>query len=57
MTGSSFTRLIRLTFLAPDIIRAILDGRHPPELSARRLLADTRFPLDWDEQRNLLGFM
>jgi hypothetical protein len=57
MTGSSFTRLIRLTFLAPDIIRAILDGRHPPELSARRLLADTRFPLDWDEQRKLLGFI
>jgi site-specific DNA recombinase len=57
MTGSSFTRLIRLTFLAPDIIRTILDGRHPPELSARRLLADTRFPLDWDEQRKLLGFV
>jgi DNA invertase Pin-like site-specific DNA recombinase len=55
--GPSYvTRLLRLTFLAPDIVSGILAGRHPPELSARKLMADTRLPLMWDEQRALLGF-
>jgi hypothetical protein len=50
------TRLFRLTVLAPDIISAILSGRHPPELTARRLMDDTRLPLDWNEQRRRFGF-
>ena len=50
------TRLLRLTFLAPDIVTRILTGRHPPELTARKLMTDTRLPLDWNEQRALLGF-
>jgi site-specific DNA recombinase len=50
------TRLFRLTVLAPDIVSAILSGRQPPELTARRLMDDTRLPLDWNEQRRCLGF-
>jgi hypothetical protein len=50
------TRLFRLTVLAPDILSAILSGKHPPELTARRLMDDTRLPLDWNEQRRCLGF-
>ena len=50
------TRLFRLTLLAPDIVSAILSGRHPPELTARRLMDDTRLPLDWNEQWCFLGF-
>src|SRR5659263_65205 len=50
------TRLFRLTLLAPDIISAILGGKHPPELTAQRLMDDTRLPLDWSEQRKSLGF-
>ena len=50
------TRLFRLTVLAPDIVSAILTGKHPPELTARRLMDDTRLPLDWSEQRRRLGF-
>jgi site-specific DNA recombinase len=50
------TRLFRLTLLAPDIVSAILSGRHPPELNARRLMEDTRLPLDWNEQRRRFGF-
>jgi site-specific DNA recombinase len=50
------TRLFRLTLLAPDIVSGILSGRHPPELTARRLMDDTRLPLDWNEQRHRLGF-
>jgi predicted site-specific integrase-resolvase len=46
----------RLTLLAPDIVSAILGGKHPPELNARKLLDDTRLPLDWNEQRRSLGF-
>ena len=51
------TRLFRLTLLAPDIVSAIVSGRHPPELTARRLMDDTRLPLDWNEQRRRLGFV
>ncbi len=50
------TRLFRLTVLAPDIVSAILSGEHPRELTARRLMDDTRLPLDWNEQRRRLGF-
>ncbi|MGH6725918.1 MAG: recombinase family protein, partial [Pseudolabrys sp.] len=50
------TRLFRLTLMAPDIVSAILSGKHPPELTARKLLDDTRLPLEWNEQRRTLGF-
>jgi site-specific DNA recombinase len=53
---SYVTRLFRLTLLAPDIVSAILAGKQPPELNARKLLDDTRLPLDWNEQRRSLGF-
>lgn len=56
MTPSYATRLMRLNFLAPDIVGAIFDGRQPAELSANKLLKDTRFPLGWREQRIALGF-
>jgi DNA invertase Pin-like site-specific DNA recombinase len=51
------TRLFRLTLLAPDIVAAVLGGRQPPELTARKLMDDTRLPLDWNEQRRTLGFV
>src|SRR4029453_15967150 len=50
------TRLFRLTLLAPDIVSAILSGKQPPDLTARRLLNNMRLPLDWNEQRRSLGF-
>jgi hypothetical protein len=50
------TRIYRLNFLAPDIVEAMLDGRQPPALTLRKLLDDTRLPLDWAEQRQRLGF-
>jgi DNA invertase Pin-like site-specific DNA recombinase len=54
ISSSYVTRLFRLTFLAPDIVTAILNGKHPPQLTANRLMDDTRLPLDWDAQRELL---
>ncbi len=54
VSSSYVSRLIRLAFLAPDIVTAILNGRHPPQLTANRLMDDTRLPLDWRAQRELL---
>ena len=54
ISSSYVTRLLRLAFLAPDIVTAILNGRHPPQLTAKRLMDDTRMPLDWTAQRELL---
>ena len=57
VSPSYFTRLVRLSYLAPDITQAILDGRQPRELTADKLLAHSRLPLAWDQQRNVLGFV
>ena len=57
VSSSYFTRMLRLSFLAPDITRAILHGHQPADLTARKLMADTRAPIDWDEQRAGLGFI
>jgi site-specific DNA recombinase len=56
VSPSYFTRLVRLSYLAPDITEAILDGRQPPDLTADKLLAHSRLPLGWPEQRTVLGF-
>lgn len=44
LTGSYVTRLLRLTFLTPDIVKAIIAGDRPPTLTAARLLGDSRLP-------------
>ena len=49
-------RLVRLSYLAPDIAQAILDGRQPPDLTAEKLLEHSRLPLAWHDQRIVLGF-
>src|SRR5207237_9510179 len=56
VSRSYFTRLVRLSYLAPDITEAILDGRQPPDLTAEKLLEHSRLPLAWHDQRTLLGF-
>ena len=56
VSRSYFTRFVRLSYLAPDIIQAILDGRQPRDLTADKLLAHSRLPLTWHEQRRVLGF-
>jgi site-specific DNA recombinase len=56
VSPSYFTRLVRLSYLAPDITEAILDGRQPADLITDKLLAHSRLPLGWHEQRTVLGF-
>jgi site-specific DNA recombinase len=51
LTRSYTTRLLRLSYLAPDITARLMSGEHPPELNATRLMKDTRLPMDWVEQR------
>jgi hypothetical protein len=57
VSGSYTTRVIRLAFLAPDVLAAIIDGRQPADLTAARLLQECRrgLPLDWQQQRDALG--
>ena len=48
------TRVVRLAFLAPDIIEAIVEGRHKPDLKVKKVFANLR--MDWTQQRRVLGF-
>jgi site-specific DNA recombinase len=48
--------LVRISFLAPDIIAAILDGRQPGTLTRQRLARMTDLPWEWELQRSVLGF-
>lgn len=50
-----FTRLVRLNYLAPDIIASIRDGTQPAQLTCQRLMS-VDLPMDWSLQRRLLGF-
>jgi DNA invertase Pin-like site-specific DNA recombinase len=53
--GSYFTRILRLGFLAPDVVKAILRDRHPVELTAKRLVSEVLLPIAWKDQHALLG--
>jgi site-specific DNA recombinase len=56
VSRSYFTRVVRFSYLAPDITQAILDGRQPRDLTAEKLLVHSRLPLAWHDQRTALGF-
>lgn len=47
--GSYVSRILQLTLLAPDIVEAILDGRHAPEMTLRGLMG--ALSVEWDRQR------
>ncbi|MDP3676494.1 MAG: recombinase family protein [Novosphingobium sp.] len=49
-------RTARLAYLAPDIVRALRDGRQPKSLNARTLARLGSLPLSWSDQRRMLGF-
>jgi hypothetical protein len=55
VTASYVTRVVGLAFLAPDIVASMLAGRHAHDMSATRLMADTRLPLDWKAQGEALA--
>ncbi len=55
LTDPYLRKVLRLAFLAPDIQRAILDGRQPAGLTLNALLLNP-LPYEWEAQRRLLGF-
>jgi len=52
--SSCLARLLRLGFLAPDIVETILQGKQAPHLTANRLANLPAIPADWNEQRRLI---
>jgi hypothetical protein len=48
--------LLRVGYLAPDIISAILHGRQPSDLTRSKLIRWPGLPLCWQQQRIALGF-
>ena len=57
MSKGHLTSLVRLSYLAPDIVRALLEGRQPIELTPTRLLRLSKdLPHDWSVQGQFLGF-
>ena len=60
ITGTNPTEISRIlpfAFLAPDITRTILEGRHPVELTARHLSRIEHLPMTWKDQRSALGIV
>ena len=49
------TRMLHLALLAPDIVQAIAQGRQPMSLNATKLMKCMPLPMDWEQQRTLLG--
>ena len=57
VTPGYVSRLLRLSSLAPDIITAIVNGKNPSQLTAKKLMRlALEIPVDWTAQRKLLGF-
>jgi site-specific DNA recombinase len=55
MGPAQLARFVRLNYLAPDIQTAIIDGTQPDGITQWELL-NGPMPLDWEQQRQLLGF-
>ncbi len=47
---------LQFAFLAPEIVEAILAGRHPANLTVKRLRKIASLPLSWHQQNKMLGF-
>ena len=57
VTSPYVIRVMHLAFLAPDIIKRFQSGNYPTNLNCDRLTRLAPFPLDWQEQRVLLGMV
>jgi len=56
VTRRYVARLNPLAFLAPDIVARILSGTQPVDLTTEELTKRVNLPLEWAEQRAVLGF-
>ena len=48
--------LLRIAYLAPEITATILAGRQPNTLNRTRLARISSLPIEWQSQRQMLGF-
>ena len=53
--GRDVTRTVYLAFLAPDIVERLARGEQPIGMGVRRLMSLSPLPMDWAEQRKVLG--
>ena len=51
-----FSVLVKLGYLAPDIVSDIVQGKQPVSLTRQKLARIRALPLDWAAQRLQLGF-
>jgi len=52
------SEVLRMTLLAPDIVRAILEGRQPRHLNLHAMRGrQSEVPTDWGAQRRAFGFL
>ena len=54
LSDAHVRRILRVGYLAPDIVEAIVEGRQPRSLTVKRLLRG--IPCDWADQRAAFGF-
>jgi site-specific DNA recombinase len=55
VTPSYLSRLFRIATLTPSLTEKILNGQHPPDLTAAKLMRLPELPLSWKEQETSLN--
>ena len=51
------SRVVRLAWLAPDIVETILEGRQPAGLTATQIMKTADLPLEWAAKRRVFGLV
>ena len=51
ISPSFVSRILRLAYLSPTVIEAILDGKYPAQLTMKDLMEP--FPVDWSMQEKI----
>jgi len=53
ISPSFVSRILRLAYLSPTVVEAILDGKYPAQLTMKDLMEP--FPMEWDAQAKHFG--
>jgi hypothetical protein len=51
ISPSFVSRILRLAYLSPTIVEAILDGKYPAQLTMKDLMEP--FPMEWSMQEKI----
>ncbi len=55
ISAAWITKVLRLQFLAPELVKMILAGTQPPQISAAAVTKSGVLPIDWSEQHRFFG--